>query len=173
MKKHVHLIVIAVLASLLAACAKDASQTPTVDEQGTAAETAPAGGAKSADGTELGTKGKGSDQMASEMRIYFALDSSSLDEQSRPIVEAHASRLAANPSASVTLEGHADERGTREYNLALGERRAQSVQKLMLALGAASKQVKIVSYGEEKPADRGHDESAYRQNRRVEIVYGK
>jgi peptidoglycan-associated lipoprotein len=79
--------------------------------------------------------------------------------------------LADNPGLRVRLEGHADERGTREYNLALGERRANAVRAYLLAQGASRSQIEVVSYGEEKPADGGHDEGAWRQNRRVEVVY--
>jgi peptidoglycan-associated lipoprotein len=79
--------------------------------------------------------------------------------------------MAANPNVVVTLEGHADERGSREYNLALGERRAESVRRQMAILGASGSQFRVVSYGEERPAIDGHDEYAWSQNRRVEIIY--
>jgi peptidoglycan-associated lipoprotein len=109
----------------------------------------------------------------SQRVIYFEYDSSDVQADYRPVVEAHAAHLAANPNTIVTLEGHADERGSREYNLALAERRAQSVQKQMVLLGASAGQVRTVSYGEERPANPGHDESAYGQNRRVEIIYAQ
>ena len=85
------------------------------------------------------------------------------------MVEAHGRYLADNANASVTLEGHADERGSREYNIALGERRANAVRQLMTLIGANGAQIRVVSYGEERPAVDGHDESAWTQNRRVEI----
>lgn len=103
--------------------------------------------------------------------IYFEFDSSEVRSEFRPTISAHARYLSQNPEAVVTLEGHADERGSREYNLALGERRANAVRSLLLAEGAASAQIQTVSYGEEKPVAFGHDESAWSQNRRVEIVY--
>jgi len=103
--------------------------------------------------------------------VYFDFDSAALTGESREITEAHARHLAANPNIKVTLEGHCDERGTREYNLGLGERRAQSVERVMRALGVASNRVKLISYGEEKPANPGHDEAAWSKNRRVEISY--
>jgi len=84
---------------------------------------------------------------------------------------AHATYMSANGGARVTLEGHADERGTREYNIALADRRAQSVKKLLLFQGASSSQITIISYGEEKPAALGHDEAAWKLNRRAELVY--
>ena len=86
-------------------------------------------------------------------------------------IEAHSTYLSQNPGTTIVLEGHADERGSREYNLALAERRAQSVKQQMVLLGAASSQLRLVSYGEERPEVDGHDESSWQQNRRVEILY--
>jgi peptidoglycan-associated lipoprotein len=103
--------------------------------------------------------------------IYFDYDSSDILPEYQKTVEAHAAFLAQNPKVTVALEGHADERGSREYNLALGERRAQSVKRQMMLLGAAGDQIRTTSYGEERPVVDGHDESAWSQNRRVEIVY--
>ena len=103
--------------------------------------------------------------------IYFEYDSSEISSDYRSTVEAHSLYLQQNPSTSVILEGHGDERGSREYNLALGERRAKAVKQQMLLLGANSNQIKLVSYGEERPASDGHDESSWQQNRRVEILY--
>ncbi len=103
--------------------------------------------------------------------IYFDYDSSAVLSQFEGIIQAHAGFLQANPGLVMTLEGHADERGSREYNLALGERRALAVKKQLVVLGASSDQVRAVSYGEERPADPGHDEQAWGLNRRVEIVY--
>ncbi len=103
--------------------------------------------------------------------IYFAYDSADVRPEFRPAIEAHAQYLAANPNVIVTLEGHADERGSREYNLALGENRANSVKRQMSLLGASAGQIRTVSYGEERPVSDGHDESAWSQNRRVVIVY--
>ena len=111
------------------------------------------------------------DSLLSRRTVYFDFDSSEILAEAREIVEAHAQYLAANPGATVTLEGHADERGTREYNLALGERRGESVRRLMTLLGSSAPQLGVVSYGKERPAVEGHDESAWRFNRRVEIVY--
>ena len=103
--------------------------------------------------------------------IYFEYDSSEIKAEYRAAVEAHAAYLTQNSGTTVTLEGHADERGSREYNLALGERRAQSVKQQMMLLGVSSSQIRLVSYGEERPAVDGHDESSWEQNRRVEILY--
>ncbi len=103
--------------------------------------------------------------------IYFEYDSSDIRPEYRQTVEAHATYLTANPSTTLTLEGHADERGSREYNLALGERRAQSIKRQMTLLGASTNQIRTVSYGEERPSIDGHDETAWSENRRVEIIY--
>jgi len=98
-----------------------------------------------------------------------ACKSDQVREQPQP--EPHATYLSAHPGAQVTLEGHADERGTREYNLGLGERRGNSVRDALLAQGANARQIDVVSYGEERPVCRESDESCWWQNRRVEILY--
>lgn len=103
--------------------------------------------------------------------IYFAYDSSELSEDDVEVVKHHGKYLALNSGASMRLEGHTDERGTREYNIALADRRAQSIKKLLLFQGASSSQITIISYGEEKPAAMGHDEDAWKLNRRAELVY--
>ena len=105
--------------------------------------------------------------------IYFDFDSDRIREEDRPVLEAHAEYLASDLNASVTLEGHADERGSREYNVGLGERRASAVRRVLTLLGTSDGQVRTVSYGEERPAALGHDESAWSQNRRVEFNYDR
>ena len=111
------------------------------------------------------------DSLLSERIIYFDYDSSAVQPRFDEIIQAHAGFLQANPGMMVTLEGHADERGSREYNLALGERRAQALKQQLVLLGAMSERLRTVSYGEERPADPGHDERAWEMNRRVELVY--
>ncbi len=103
--------------------------------------------------------------------LYFELDSSQISDEDREIIAAHARFLAAHPDISIVLEGHADERGTREYNLALGERRAKAVQQLLVLQGVDPRQVQVISFGEERPVALDHNESAWRLNRRVEILY--
>ena len=103
--------------------------------------------------------------------IYFMYDSSEVMPEYVSVINAHANFLASNPGRTITLEGHADERGSSEYNIALGEQRARSVAKMMRLQGASDSQMQLVSFGEEKPAVQGSDESAYHQNRRVEISY--
>ncbi|MGH8497968.1 MAG: peptidoglycan-associated lipoprotein Pal [Methylococcales bacterium] len=103
--------------------------------------------------------------------IYFLYDSADIKPEFIPVIEAHARYLARHPEIQVTLEGHADERGSREYNIALGEQRANSVSRKLGVQGVDSSQVGLVSYGEEKPVSFGHDETAWEINRRVEIRY--
>ena len=103
--------------------------------------------------------------------VFFAYDSSEIAERSRVIIEAHSRALGSQSGVEVTLEGHCDERGTREYNLALGERRAQGVARLMSAAGAGNNPTQSVSYGEERPVALEHNDGAWSQNRRVEILY--
>ncbi|HCG78481.1 MULTISPECIES: peptidoglycan-associated lipoprotein Pal [Thalassolituus] len=103
--------------------------------------------------------------------FYFDFDQSSIKESGKAALSAHAAYLASNSSARIVLEGHADERGTPEYNLALGERRAIAVRQFLMAKGASSSQIKVVSFGEEKPAVTGSTSSAYAKNRRVEVKY--
>ncbi|HAJ77110.1 MAG TPA: peptidoglycan-associated lipoprotein [Gammaproteobacteria bacterium] len=102
--------------------------------------------------------------------FYFDFDVAEFRPADRDILTFHARDLAANPSKRIRLEGHADERGTREYNLALGERRANGILNYFIVNGAARNQIETVSYGEEQPADRGTSEAAYQRNRRVEII---
>ena len=101
--------------------------------------------------------------------FYFDFDVSEFRQADRDVLTYHAKDLAANPSKRIRLEGHADERGTREYNLALGERRANGLLNFLIVNGAARSQIEVVSYGEERPAERGQNDTAYQQNRRVEI----
>jgi peptidoglycan-associated lipoprotein len=101
--------------------------------------------------------------------IYFDFDSYAVKDEFRPIVEAHARLLKANSGAKEVAEGHTDERGGSEYNLALGQKRAEAVVKQMELLGVGESQLEAVSYGKERPAVDGHDESAWAKNRRVEL----
>ncbi len=106
-----------------------------------------------------------------EKVIYFEYDSDQISAEYQALIAHHGKYLAANPDMTVRLEGHADERGSREYNVALANRRAQAVRRLVLFQGVAANQVSVISYGEEKPVALGHDEESWRINRRVELVY--
>ncbi len=103
--------------------------------------------------------------------VYFGLDKYDVSSEFAQMLDAHAAFLRSNPSYKVTVEGHADERGTPEYNIALGERRATAVKMYLQGKGVSADQISIVSYGKEKPAGLGHDEAAYAKNRRAVLVY--
>jgi peptidoglycan-associated lipoprotein len=103
--------------------------------------------------------------------FYFDFDQAIVKRTGHAELNKHANVLAGDRYLRVRLEGHADERGTREYNLALGERRANAIRAYLVAQGASRSQIEVISYGEEKPANAGHNESSWAQNRRVEIVY--
>ena len=103
--------------------------------------------------------------------IYFDYDSADVQDSYRPTLQAHSDYLTSHKDAKVVLQGNTDERGSREYNLALGQRRADSVRKVMNLLGVPETQIEAVSFGEEKPKMTGEDEAAWKENRRVDIVY--
>ncbi len=154
----------------------DAVPYPTAPFSGGPYPTGPgAGGLRSPDGSlaaaPVGADRRGAQAASSGRVVYFAFDSAEIRPEDRPVIEAQARFLSANPGIVAVLEGHTDERGTREYNLALGEQRAEAVRRLMSAYGVAPNQLQTLSYGEERPAVPGQDEGSYAQNRRVEIVY--
>lgn len=103
--------------------------------------------------------------------VYFQYDSYEVLPEYQPVVRAHAGYLAAHPDQNAVLEGHADERGSPEYNVALAEQRAKAVQRVMQLQGVGDGQLEVVSFGEEKPAAEGHDDASWQRNRRVEITY--
>lgn len=177
-KRVLQVLVLVAAGSLVFGCAKRTKEDASSTEQGLSPEelAAQTQGTAESQGLEGGAvnEGMGTDltgAVGADRIIFFDYDSSEVREEFRPIIEAAVSHLAANPGAVVSLEGHTDERGSREYNLALGERRAQAVQRQMVLLGASGTQIRTMSYGEERPRDPGHDEAAYGQNRRVEVAY--
>ncbi len=129
-------------------------------------------GGKTGDGSTSGLDGRGTTPMDSATSrfvnedVHFAYDSSALDAEAQAVLKSKAEFLR-NYSGNVTIEGHCDERGTSEYNMALGERRAQSAKKFLMNLGIAGSRLNTVSYGKERPLDPGHDESAWAKNRRA------
>lgn len=165
--------------SLLAACS--GASKGTVDESAADGAAGAAGAASSGvDEGGLGTGGAmggsalGGPGASAENRIvYFEFDRFDVTSEYQAVIKAHGQYLSANPGARVRLEGHADERGSREYNIGLGEKRAQAVRQVLLLQGATVDQLGTVSYGEERPAVIGSDEEAWSLNRRVEIVYGR
>ncbi len=128
-------------------------------------------GSADATAARLGAEFNDPNNPLSQSTIYFMFDSSQIQQDFIPVVAAHAQYLLSHPNQKVILEGHADERGSREYNIALGEQRAKSVYRLMKVQGVSDAQLEIVSYGEEKPAAQGMDEASWQLNRRTEIAY--
>ena len=116
-----------------------------------------------------GTQGAGGPVPGASV-IHFQFDSSDINQEGQGVVDAWAQYLQANPGAKVRLEGHCDERGTPEYNVGLGERRGNAVLHALTAKGVTERQLSVTSFGEERPVATGHDESAWAQNRRVEVV---
>ncbi len=107
----------------------------------------------------------------SKRSVYFEYDSFTVSEQYKPLIEAHARYLVANRNARMTMQGNTDERGSREYNIALGQKRADAVRRMLTLLGAQDAQIETVSLGKEKPKNPGHDEAAWAENRRADMVY--
>ncbi len=175
MKNLSYIVLALVFAVGVAACGGGASvkDAPVDDQSTSSAElgTAESGSMTSESMSDEGTQMAMAGERPTTLRVHFEFDSSALDSESRALIEAHAAYLAANPDVLLGLEGHADERGTREYNLALGERRGQAVRRMMRLLGIDSQRLTATSYGEENPIATGSDESAWRLNRRVEFLY--
>ncbi len=177
------LLLSVLLLSVLAAC----GTTPTPEQEGAAVEERKPGATverppvKPADQGPsakpltskpfAGSPLKDPNNILSKRSIYFDFDSNLVKDEYKPIVAAHARYLQQNGGAKVRIEGNADERGSREYNLALGQRRAEAVKQMMTLLGARSDQIETVSFGEEKPKCTAQEESCWSQNRRGDIVY--
>ena len=171
MRKILAFLAILLLSAAIVGCGgkKSLQESVPVEEGGDGTSATGVGGSGL---TGQGIGSGGPDDPLSKRVVYFEYDSSTLDPESQRVAEAHAVYLSDNPGVNVVLEGHADERGTREYNLALGETRAKSVARLVEVMGVDGYRVQTVSYGEERPAALGSDESAWSLNRRVEILYG-
>ncbi len=153
--------------------------TGVVTDDGTGADASGIGGADDGGATAIADDGpmtalellEQPEGALASRTIYFEFNSAKLTSESIEILETHGNFIAGNGEVTVRLEGHADERGSREYNIALGDRRAQSVRRVLLFQGASTDQVETVSYGEEQPAMSGHDEESWSRNRRVELIY--
>jgi peptidoglycan-associated lipoprotein len=162
------LLTAAVAAATLAACAgKTKPVAPAVDTttQRDTTTSPPSSGGKYSVG-DLDT-----DSCLRQRVVYFDFDKTDIKSQFQAAISCHAAYLRQFPAARVTLEGNADERGTREYNLGLGERRGNSVSSALGTAGASASQLNVVSYGEERPVCKEHGEDCWQKNRRVEIVY--
>lgn len=156
-------LLVAVPVLTLAACSSDDAVEQTAAQQNTAPVEQ---GNSAADALRAQLEA-----LRQQNTIYFDFDKSDIREEFKSVLEAHAAFLRAQTTVSVTIEGHTDARGTQEYNVALGERRGQSVQKYLENLGVAAGQMSVVSYGEEKPVDAGNTEDAFAKNRRAVLVY--
>jgi len=174
--RFAHFVLLIASAALLAGCPKRTSTVPegsagqTGEETGAATSTYPEEGGAGA--TELTEDQRAMAELERlGMTIYFDYDRAEIKPEFVSVVAAHARYLNAHPDVRVRLEGHTDERGSREYNIGLGERRAQAVRRALLLQGVREDQIVTVSYGEERPAVMGSDEAAYAKNRRVEISY--
>ncbi len=161
---------------MIAGCGKRATKPDAPASTNVPADAAQSSGTDAANAGTVGTDTAAagpSGELLSRRVIYFDFDSAEIRADSQSIVAAHAKYLVDSPATRIRLEGHADERGSREYNIGLGERRAQAVRRALLLQGVSEVQLATVSYGEERPAVAGSDEEAYTQNRRVEIVYAQ
>jgi peptidoglycan-associated lipoprotein len=178
MNNMIKILLVALLAFAVMACA--GRGTTTDDGAGQPSATAP----RTSDPLRTDPDGRGSrfggmeamepdpsDPVLRNMTVYFDFDRDAIRSEFTATLDAHAGFLMENPRRRVRLEGHTDERGSREYNIGLGERRALSVRRYLLLQGVSADQLTTVSYGEERPAELGSNEQAYARNRRVELVY--
>jgi peptidoglycan-associated lipoprotein len=174
-------ILIGVLAALaLAACSTTPKQEggAPVDERTPGATTPGAATSGAATGSVAGTANQGQGNplkdpgsILSKRSVYFDFDAYAIKDDYKTLLEAHGKYLQANRNAHMTVEGNTDERGSREYNIALGQRRADAAKRMMMLSGATEAQIDTVSFGKEKPKNPGHDESAWAENRRDDIGY--
>ena len=175
-------LIFAAFAALLIGCQSTPTtqdSAPIDDKSGAAgaasgAQTSGAAGAGvsgSTTGTLAANPLRDPNSILSKRSIYFDFDSFVVRDEFKPLVEAHARFLSQNRNARLTIQGNTDERGSREYNIALGQRRSDAVKRMMLLLGATEVQIETVSFGKEKPRNPGHDESAWAENRRDDMLY--
>lgn len=170
---NIKLVTAAALVLIVAGCAQETIPDPEPTDETFGPADGDASTNSMGSGDPYGGEEFGADPSAGELEtvIYFEFDSSEVRPQDQDIVNRHAMQLGNNPGMRVRLEGHADERGSREYNIGLGERRAQAVRRMLMVQGVAADQISTVSFGEERPVAFGSSESDYAQNRRVEFTY--
>ena len=184
------IILAAAFAALLAGCQSQPTTQPAapVEDRAASSATAPGSGASTAGAGSSGVAGSaqgatrpggstGGDPLRdpanilSKRVVYFDFDSFVVRDEFRPLIEAHGRYLASNRNLRIVIQGNTDVRGSREYNIALGQKRADAVKRMMTLLGAQESQIETVSFGKEKPRNPGHDEAAWAENRRDDIVY--
>ena len=175
-------VLVAILAAALVGCSSTPTTEAPVEDRGAAgaagagAAGAQTGGAQGAGVSGSATAGarnplRDPGSILSKRSIYFDFDSFVVKDEYRPLVEAHARYLQQNRTARMTIQGNTDERGSREYNIALGQKRADAVKRMMTLLGAQDRQIESTIFGAERPKNPGHDETAWAENRRDDIVY--
>ncbi len=167
-----------VVAAMAAACAsKDTREEPSVTDRSSAIPPTTAGNTGSTTRPTPPSQGMVRNELTdpnsplSKRSVFFDFDSNAVKDEYRGLVTAHSRYLGDKRDSRIRIEGNCDERGSREYNLALGQRRAESVKKVMTVLGVADSRIETTSYGEEKPVGMGHDEASWAQNRRADIKY--
>ena len=163
------------MAVLAAACASNEAKKPVSEGSAPATPaTASTQGSTATPATASSVEGNpltDPNNILSKRSVYFDFDSNVIKDEYRGLIQAHARYLVEHPQAHIRIEGNTDERGSREYNLALGQRRADAVKKVMTVLGVPDSRIETVSFGEEKPVAPGHDEASWAQNRRADIKY--
>ena len=165
-----------VIAAAAAACAsKETKEAPAVTDRSSAVpSTSASSGASTTSRATPSQEMTGTDLTSGALAkrsVYFDFDSNSVKDEYRNLIQAHSHYMADKRDSKMRIEGNCDERGSREYNLALGQRRAEAVKKLITVMGVSDGRIETVSYGEEKPKAPGHDESAWAENRRADIKY--
>jgi peptidoglycan-associated lipoprotein len=170
--RNAFLILLTAATLTLAACKNDpvvpADTGPTETSAGSGVSTERIGGGGDVGVSNLSARDR---ELVRTLVIYFDYDQADIRPEFNELLAAHGRQLVANPNMNLRLEGHTDERGSREYNIGLGERRAQAVRRVLTLQGVSASQLTTVSYGEERPAQTGSDEESWRLNRRVELVY--
>ena len=177
-------IIGAFVIATLAGCSSTPTQDAPIEDRTPTATTPAAGaGATTSGATTTGVSGtpggstgavnplKDPANILSKRSVYFDYDQFAIKEEFKAMIDAHANYLRANRNARAIIQGNSDERGTREYNIALGQSRADAVKKLLLLLGASEAQIETVSFGKEKPRREGHDETSWAENRRADLVH--
>ena len=170
------LVISVMLVNLLAACASEPKKEPVAEAPAPAPVTKKAEEPKMAPATPVKAAVDPLDDPTSILAnrsTYYPFDVSVVQDEDKPVVQAHAKYLSEHPNRNVRLEGNCDERGSNEYNLGLGQRRADGVKKMLELGGASAGQLESVSYGEEKPRASGHDEASWSQNRRTDLNYAR
>lgn len=167
---RIQFVIVTVAGLMLSACGSNPGRAPELSDIGTSAVVQPVTIDGLQDGTEIDPNSIAG-RAPLERVIYFDYDQAELRPEFLDIVAQHGRYLAQIPEGRVRLEGHTDERGSREYNIALGERRAKTIARMLQLQGVSSAQTRSVSYGEELPVDDGHNSDAWAKNRRVNIIY--